>query len=221
MRILLGAVALASFAAAPALAQVQSQTVTDAKGDFLAGYTGPKLDDLDVTSFSVSYDSAAKLFTLGTTFAGAITAGTPGFYVYGVNTGKGAIRPFASIGQGNVIFDQAIVVQKDGTGTIGGTALDPNWVAIAGNVLTVKVPLSLLPSTGFTPERYGFNLWPRTGFSGSAQISDFAPENATLSAAGAAAVPEPASWAMLVLGAGAAGGMLRYRRRRQSAVAFG
>ncbi|OAN62213.1 PEPxxWA-CTERM sorting domain-containing protein [Sphingomonas sp. TDK1] len=209
MRILLGATALASLViAAPALAQ--SRTVTDATGDFLSGYTGPKLADLDVTSFSVSYDSAAKMFTLGTTFAGGITPGTPGFYVYGVNTGKGAIRPFGGIGQGNVIFDQAIIVQKDGTGSIGGTALDSNWVAIAGNILTVKVPLSLLPSTGFSPTHYGFNLWPRTGFGGNAQISDFAPENATL----AAAVPEPASWAMLMLGAGAAGGMLRYRRRR-------
>ncbi|WP_084253554.1 PEP-CTERM sorting domain-containing protein [Sphingomonas pituitosa] len=208
MRMLLGAAALATFVAAPALAQ--TQTVTDATGDFLSGYTGPKLADLDVTSFSVSYDAAAQMFTLGTTFAGNITAGTPGFYVYGVNTGAGAIRPFGGIGQGNVIFDQAIVVQKNGTGSIGGTALDSNWVAIAGNILTVKVPLSLLPSTGFTPGKYGFNLWPRTGFAGSAQISDFAPENATL----AAAVPEPASWAMLMLGAGAAGGMLRYRRRR-------
>ncbi len=216
MRTLLGAAALAFLAsAAPALAQTQS--VTDATGDFLSGYTGPKLADLDVTSFSVSYDATAQLFTLGTTFAGTITPGTPGFYVYGVNTGAGAIRPFASIGQGNVIFDQAIVVQKDGTGSIGGTALNSNWVAIAGNILTVKVPLALLPSTGFAPGKYGFNLWPRTGFAGSAQISDFSPENATL----AAAVPEPATWGMLMLGAGLAGGTLRYRRRRaQSALAL-
>ncbi|SFK55892.1 PEP-CTERM protein-sorting domain-containing protein [Sphingomonas sp. NFR04] len=214
MRILLGAAALVSLAAAPALAQ--TQTVSDATGDFLSGYTGPKLADLDVTSFSVSYDAGSQLFTLGTTFAGAITPGTAGFYVFGVNTGKGAIRPFGGIGQGNVIFDQAIVVQKDGTGAIGGTALDSNWVAIAGNILTVKVPLSLLPSTGFAPGKYGFNLWPRTGFGNNAQISDFAPENATLSAA----VPEPASWAMLMLGAGAAGGMLRYRRRRQATPAL-
>lgn len=214
MRMFLSAAALACLACAgPALAQ--TQTVTDATGDFLAGYTGPKLADLDVTSFSVSYDKTAKLFTLGATFAGAITPGTPGFYVYGVNTGKGAIRPFGSIGQGNVIFDQAIVVQKDGTGSIGGTALDSNWIAIAGNILTVKVPLSLLPSTGFSPQRYGFNLWPRAG-SGNAGISDFAPENATLSAA----VPEPATWGMLMIGAGFAGGTLRYRRRR-TAVAFG
>ncbi|WP_010544074.1 PEPxxWA-CTERM sorting domain-containing protein [Sphingomonas elodea] len=216
MRTLLSAAALTSLVlAAPALAQTQTQTVTDATGDFLSGYTGPKLADLDVTSFSVSYDSAAQLFTLGTTFAGAITPGTPGFYVYGVNTGAGAIRPFGGIGQGNVIFDQAIVVQKNGTGTIGGTALDSNWIAIAGNILTVKVPLSLLPSTGFAPERYGFNLWPRSG-GGNAGISDFAPENATL----AAAVPEPATWGMLVIGAGLAGGALRYRRRRTT-LAFG
>lgn len=210
MRTLLSAAALVSLAcAAPALAQTQS--VSDATGDFLSGYTGPQLADLDVTSFSVSYDATAKLFTLGTTFAGAITPGTAGFYVYGVNTGAGAIRPFASLGQGNVIFDQAIVVQKNGTGSVGGTALDPSWVAIAGNILTVKVPLSLLPSTGFKPGQYGFNLWPRAG-AGNAAISDFAPENATLSAS--AAVPEPATWGMLMVGAGLAGGTLRYRRRR-------
>lgn len=216
MRKFLSAAALACLAStAPALAQTQS--VTDATGDFLSGYTGPKLADLDVTSFSVSYDASAKLFTLGATFAGAITPGTAGFYVYGVNTGKGAIRPFGGIGQGNVIFDQAIVVQKNGTGSIGGTALDPNWVAIAGNILTVKVPLSLLPSTGFAPGRYGFNLWPRAG-AGNAAISDFAPENATLSAA----VPEPATWGMLMVGAGLAGGTLRYRRRRvRTALALG
>ncbi|WP_084578863.1 PEPxxWA-CTERM sorting domain-containing protein [Sphingomonas azotifigens] len=218
MRMILSAAALACLAvAAPALAQ--TRTVSDATGDFLAGYTGPKLGDLDVTSFSVSYDAGAKLFTLGSTFAGDITPGTPGFYVYGVNTGAGAIRPFGGIGQGNVIFDQAIVVQKNGTGTIGGTALNKDWIAIAGNILTVKVPLSLLPSTGFAPQRYGFNLWPRSA-GGNAGISDFAPENATLSAS--AAVPEPATWGMLMVGAGLAGGTLRYRRRRgQGALALG
>jgi hypothetical protein len=42
-------------------------------------------------------------------------------------------------------------------------------------------------------------------------ISDFAPENRTLSAA----VPEPSTWAMLLLGFGFVGGAMRSARRRQ------
>ena len=49
-------------------------------------------------------------------------------------TGAGAIRPFGGIGQGNVIFDQAIGVQKGGSGSIGGTAL----VQVGHNVVAIE-----------------------------------------------------------------------------------
>jgi hypothetical protein len=215
MRTLFSALALAPLAFAAPLAHAQTSTVSDAVGDFLPTYAGPHAADLDVTSFSVNYDSAAQLFTLGATFAGAINAATGGTYIFGVNTGTGTIHPFAALGQPNVIFNQAISVREDGPGNIGATLLDPSWIAIAGNILTVKVPLALLPSTGFSPEKYGFNLWPRLGTGNNNQISDFSPENATL----AAAVPEPAAWGMLILGFGAGGAMLRQRRRTR--VSFG
>ena len=210
MRKMLSALALAPLAFAASPASAQSASVWDATGDFLPTYAGPHAADLDVTSFSVNYDAAAMLFTLGATFAGAIDPATGGTYVIGVNTGTGPLHPFAALGQPNVIFNQAISIREDGTGNIGATVLDPSWIAIAGNILTVKVPLSLLPSTGFLPDRYGFNLWPRLG----SGISDFAPENATL----AAAVPEPAAWGMLIAGFGAGGAMLR--RRRSTRIAF-
>lgn len=198
---------LIALAAAPASAT----EAMDATGDFLAGYTGARLADLDVTGFSVSYDATNAQFLLGATMAGTIVAGTPGFYVIGVNTGTGTIRPFASIGQGNVIFNQAIVINKDGTGRLGAAVLDPADIVITGNSFTARIDASLLPSTGFAFDRYGFNLWPRAGFSGNADISDFAPENALLSA-----VPEPANWALMIAGIGVTGAGLR--RRRQVAV---
>jgi len=185
-------------------------TVVDAKGDFLPSYVGPHLDDLDVTSFSVAYDKTTTLFKLGATFAGAIDPASVGFYVIGANTGTGLIAPFASLGQGNVIFNQAIVIRKDGTGSIGQATLDPASITISGDSLSALIPLSLLPSTGFTPETYGFNIWPRIGLGQNSQITDFAPENATL-----AAVPEPATWTMILLGFGAVGAGLR---RRKSAL---
>lgn len=193
-------------AIAPAPAQAAS--VMDAVGDFLPTYAGPRLADLDVTSFSVNFNAQSSIFTLGATFAGAIAPTTAGIYVFGVNTGTGLIRPFASIGQPNVIFNQAITIRKDGTGSIGAAALNPSDIIIAGNVLTFRVATSLLPSTGFQPEQYGFNLWPRVGTGNNNQISDFSPENATL----AAAVPEPASWALMIAGFGVVGASMRRRK---------
>lgn len=213
MHRLLSALALAPIAiAAASPGHAQTAMVTDPVGDFLPTYSGPHLADLDITSFSVSYDALAHLFTLGATFAGTIDASDGGNYIIGVNTGTGVNHPFGPLGAPNVIFNQALNIAPTGTGTIGATPLDPGWIAIAGNILTVKVPLGLLPSTGFTPFQYGFNIWPRF----NNQIPDFAPDNAML----AVAVPEPASWGLLILGFGAVGGAMRYRRRRTQ-VAFG
>ena len=190
-------------------------TVFDATNDFLPTYTaGPKLADLDVTSFSVGFNSSLNFFTLGATFAGDIDPSTGGIYVFGVNTGTGTIRPFAALGQPNVIFNQAITIRKDGTGSIGATALDPNMISIVGNILTARIPLALLPSTGFVPTEYGFNLWPRFGTGNNNQITDFSPENATL----AAAVPEPATWGLMLAGFGLIGWAMRSRRKQPGAA---
>lgn len=191
----------------PALAS----TVSDPVGDFLPSFTGTASPDLDVTSFSVSLDPGATTFSLGAVLAGDINPALAGFYVIGVNTGSGAIHPFAAIGEPNVTFNQVIVVQKNGTAMLGANALS---VLLSGNEFIVSVPVSLLPSTGATPTNYGFNLWPRFGstLTGNAQISDFAPNNALLSANGLLPVPEPASWMMLLLGFGLIGGLIRYGR---------
>jgi hypothetical protein len=199
--LILGAVAVGLAGAAHAT------TVPDATGDFIPSFAGPHQADLDVTSFSVNFNSAINSFLLQSTFAGTIDTSLPGFYAIGVNTGTG-FGPFGSIGAPNVLFNQVIVVQKNGTAKIGGTSLAPGSVTIGGNALSLIVPLSLLPSTGFDAAHYGFNIWPRDGVSsGVAAISDFAPNNATIASA-----PEPASWAMMLGGFGLIGGAMRRRR---------
>lgn len=184
--------------------------VTDATGDFLPSYTGSPDADLDVTSFSVGYNATTQVFTLGAVFAGAIDPAKVGRYVIGVDTGSGALHPFGSIGQGNVTFNQVVIVNKDGTGNVGATALAAGAVVVVGNQFTALVPLSLLPTTGFNPLAYGWNIWPRGAPAGNAGISDFAPENRTL----AIAAPEPGTWLMMGTGLAAVGFTLKRRRRR-------
>jgi opacity protein-like surface antigen len=196
----------------PALAA----SIVDATGDILPSFVGVATPDLDVTDFAVSLNPTTNVFTIGAVLAGDINPANAGFYVIGVNTGHGANAPFGAIGEPNVTFDQVIIVQKNGTATVGNNALT---VLIAGNQFIVSVPLSLLPSTGATAQNYGFNIWPRAGatVTGNSQISDFAPNNALLSVNGLlAAVPEPASWAMMLLGFGAIGAAMRFRRDRRS-----
>jgi hypothetical protein len=201
-RVLLAAGAALALAATPAAAA----TVTDAVGDFLPTYAGPQDADLDVISFSVVFDDVAAAFRLTAAMAGDIDPAKAGLYAIGVNTGTGPIAPFANIGAPNVRFNQVVAVQKSGAAAVGANALA---ATVMGNVFSIVVPLSLLPSTGFAPTDYGFNIWPRVGLGNNNQISDFAPNDGTL-----AAVPEPASWALMIAGFGLAGGLLRRRTLR-------
>lgn len=190
-------------------------TISDPAGDFLSSFSGTPAGDLDVTRFSANYDNGLSTFKLDWTLAGNVDPTVAGLYAVGVNTGAGAVAPFADVGAPNVIFDQVIAIQKNGSGFVTGPAgglLAADAVKIAGNMISVSVPLSLLPSTGFKALNYRFNLWPRTGLGGNDLISDFAPDNATIKAS---AVPEPGNWT-LMLGGFAAIGMIMRRSRKQA-----
>ena len=198
----------AGFLAAAALATPASAvTITDPANDFIPSYTGRIRADLDVVSVFATFDGVT--FHIGATMAGPIdqspTAGL--LYVYGINRGKGA-NSFASLGLPNVVFDS--VVTMYGLGVTGGNvSLPPGSAHISGATFQIDVPLTSLPSlSGFTPLRYGFNLWPRDAqvAPGNAQISDFAPNAATFTAD----LPEPFSLSLFLSGLIALG-FARYR----------
>lgn len=205
---------LALTALAPA---AQALGVSDASGDFMASYTGPKGGDLDVLGSFVTYNPNTDVFT----FAGTMNADigtTPGtFYIWGVNRGSATATPFAGIGVNNVKFDSVVRLNADGTGAVTVFGASPTTtvlgpVAVIGSTIIGQVSGQVLTSTGFDKTAYTWNLWPRAGtVTGNAAISDFAPNNANLGVTVLSAVPEPTSAALLALGLGAIGVM---RRRR-------
>lgn len=200
-RYLLSATAFIALSAGPAGAV----TITDPAGDFAPGYLDAA-PDLDVRSFTVNYNGDTQLFSLAATMNGIINPATVGVYVIGVNTGTGPNAPFAAIGAPNVRFNQTIRINKDGTGLVGAT---PITATIVGDTFTVNLAASLFPSTGFAPQNYGFNLWPRNGVGAGTFVTDFSPNDGTI----AATVPEPATWGLLTLGFGLVGSALRRRSR--------
>lgn len=201
------------FAASPASAA----TVSDPAGDYLASYTGAKTTDLDLISASVTLDGAN--FLLSATTAGPIT-NTPGqLYVFGINRGAGLPRlaPGAPPAFAEVLFDAVAVLFPDGLARVatfpvaGAPTITPlpGAANVSGASISAAIPLSLLPSTGFASGNYTFTLWSRLRVNpaadgSNAEIADFAP-------ALTAGVPEPTSWAMMVLGFGLAGAATRRR----------
>jgi hypothetical protein len=212
------AIAVVAALAVLGLAAPARATVLDPAGDFLATFTGPQNGDLDVLSVSAMQNGTDV--TLSATLNGAIGT-TPGAaYVVGINRGGGLpLLTFGapSVGAG-VNFDAVAVLLP-----AGGSFVDlllPTMTApvaltdvtFSGSSFTAVVPLADLPADGFTPSQFLYNLWPRSGLNtaDNGQIADFAP-NASSFLAG---VPEPGGWALMLLGSGALGAMLRKTRRR-------
>lgn len=182
-------------------------TVSDPVGDFLPSFAGTPSPDLDVTNFSVVYDGTN--FLLGATLGGPIVPGNNVLYVIGIDTGTGVNHPFGNIGEPNVTFNQVIIFSgATGIATFGATQLTSS---ITGDAFSILLPGNLPTSTGDIPAQYGFNLWPRVGLGNNNQISDFAPQNALLRVQ---AVPEPGTWALMLLGFAGIGAAMRRRRRR-------
>ncbi len=204
----------ALLAAAPLVASA-IPGITDPAGDFLSTYGGASTDtDLDVVSATVLYDASLDLFRLSATMAGTI-GGTAGhLYVWGVNRGAGAVNAgFAANGIDGVRFDRVVILNQDGTGSVAGVgALPAGAVTITGRTIAATVSGAMLTSTGFGKIDYTWNLWPRDAkYAGFAQISDFAPDNASFTTT-AGAVPEPAAVAMLLGGLGVVVAAARRRR---------
>ena len=192
--------------------------VTDPRGDYVAGFTGSMLGDLDVLSSFVAYNAASDKFYFSGSFAAAVGTTPGGFCVWGVNRGAGTAG-FAANGVPGVPFDSVVVFNQHGSARIAGTTpatlLPAGSVQISGATISGEIDGSLLPSTGFAKTACTWNLWPRDGrLAGFAAISDFAPDNSNLTVA---LVPEPSTFGLLAVGLGA----LAWRTRRGAGVGVG
>ena len=193
-----------------------AEAKTDAAGDFLATHAGPNNADLDIVQANVFNFGSALGFTAR--FDGKIGQTTGASYVWGIDRGAGTPGLFAGtppVGA-QVTFDAVLVLRADGTGTVTAfnevgaptvTSLQ-NGVASFRSFLGALVDTSLLPSRGFAVQDYRYNLWTRSG-GGNAGIADLAQGSGTFGA-----VPEPATWAMMIGGFAMTGWRTRRRAKR-------
>ena len=175
--------------------------ITDPAGDFVPTYAGAVNGAFDVISANGTFDGVTFHLTanLASPVSGAPVGSVP-LYVWGINTGTGT-NNFANIGHANVQFNT--VATLNAAGVTNNVAFHGG---ISGSTVFIDIPLSALPqSTGFAPQDYLWNLWPRdtspvpapSPIGNANAIADFAPDN---SMARFAAVPEPTSLALLGLG---------------------
>jgi hypothetical protein len=188
-------IALVAFCMLPALSP--AAVITDAVGDFLPTYTGPRNGDLDVLEAEVLLNGSSFLFTSTSNAAIGTTPG--GVFVWGINRGAG-FATFPDVAPG-VTFDSVVIIVPGGGSfaqaldTMATTPIPAADVSISGAFLSARVPLSVLPSLGVAPEAYTVNLWPRSELLLiDPVISDFAPDNSN---AAVTVVPEPGTSILL------------------------
>ena len=87
---------------------------------------------------------------------------------------------------------------------------------MVGPTITGVIPVSDLPSEGFSPSEYEYNIWPELGAAnpGNTEISDFAPNNSD--ALVSVAAPEPATISLVGATALIGFGLLGRRKRTDS-----
>lgn len=190
----------------------------DPTGDFLATFTGTPSPQLDFTSAQATFDGA--VFDLQFTLAGAPTGSPNILHVWGIDRGAGTARLNAlfdpDIDPG-LLWDSLAVLTSDGTLRIvtfpamGAPSINliAGGAVVTGNSIRALVPLAVLPTRGFSPTQYQFQLWSRLRADPAVDGPNF--EIADLGPRLFAAVPEPQSWALLIAGFGLAGWRLRAR----------
>lgn len=202
-------------AAQPCLAT----TIVDPSGDILSTYVGQVGPDLDILQFTVTAD--ATNFYVQVLLNGAPGTTTLARYNLGIDRGAGTNTFPAGFRTGasqdavlNFIPSplSAEVRLFDSNGVVVSvTPLPAGDFTFSGNTMSLVLPISMVPSTGFATQDYTFLLWSRTqipGVPNQLGVADFAPDQGLLSL-----VPEPATWAMMLLGFGGIGFCVRRKRK--------
>jgi hypothetical protein len=152
---------------------------------FYPFYTGPQLPELNAVKTTGKLVGHHTFVFTGTN-QGRIDQ-APAVYVWGVDrSGNLSAGPFTD--RPNITFDAVVIVRLDSsltptteimdldTGTT--TTLPTSAAHIHGATVTVKVPASLLPSTGLPLAQYRFNYWPEDGGPPiSSSVASFLPES--------------------------------------------
>jgi hypothetical protein len=98
-----------------------------------------------------------------------------------------------------------VILQPSGTGEVvdlltgSTTPLPAGSVTVSGNrIQATSVPASLIPSEGFEPQNFTWNVWPRVGLGQNIQVADFSPN---ASNAAVSVIPAPGAILLGSLGA--------------------
>ena len=164
---------------------------------------------LGTTAGTGVFNSLVALFST----SGSLTNATGSGSVLGTldfSNAVGTVVPdvvssFMSFGDtsgGSFVFDVASVKTLDYTSTTKSTSIS---LYLLGTVSDSTLGLTSAP----TSETLTINRTAGSAFSASA----------TLAAPPSLGTPEPAAWAMMLLGFGLSGGMIRLRARKQTALA--
>lgn len=213
-------ICLVTTAAALLLPLTGARAATDPVGDFLPTYTGPQNADVDLISGNVGLTGSNFTFSILTN--GTVGATPNALYVWAINRGAGIARPAIAPPAGaSLLWDAVVVMLPNGTLRVvtlpsaGAPTITsiPGGTSIAGNSLYAIVSSGLLPSTGFTPANYTFDLWSRVRVNpltdgATSEVADL------LDASPLRAVPEPGTWMMMVIGFSAIGMVARRRVAR-------